>query len=56
MGAQLVQRLHKLAAGRARIKASGGIRSLEQAIQLVQAGAERLGTSRGVELVTAQRG
>mgnify|MGYP001386058604 CR=1 FL=1 len=53
---QLVQRLHKLASGRARIKASGGIRSLEQAIQLVQAGAERLGTSRGVELVTAQRG
>ena len=53
---QLVQRLHKLASGRARIKASGGIRSLEQAIQLVQAGAERLGTSRGVELITAQRG
>ena len=53
---QLVQRLHKLASGRARIKASGGIRSLEQAIQLVQAGAERLGTSRGVELVAAQRG
>ena len=53
---QLVQRLHKLASGRARIKASGGIRSLEQAIQLVQAGAERLGTSHGVELVTAQQG
>jgi len=54
--AQLVRRLHQLAAGRARVKASGGIRTLEQAIELVQAGAERLGTSRGVALAEAQRG
>ena len=52
----MVRHLHGLAAGRAKVKASGGIRDLGHAIELVQAGAERLGTSRGVELVQAQRG
>jgi deoxyribose-phosphate aldolase len=33
------------------VKASGGIRSLEQAVALIQAGASRLGTSAGVEIV-----
>jgi deoxyribose-phosphate aldolase len=33
------------------VKASGGIRSLEQALALIQAGASRLGTSAGVEIV-----
>lgn len=33
------------------IKASGGIRTYEQAIELVSAGATRLGTSQGVELL-----
>lgn len=51
----MVRDLHGLAAGRAKVKASGGIRDLGHAIELVQAGAERLGTSRGVELVQAQR-
>ena len=52
----VVRQLVQLAGGRARVKASGGIRNLSQAVELVQAGAERLGTSRGVELVRAQRG
>ncbi len=34
-----------------KIKASGGIRTLEQAIALIKAGADRLGCSRGVEIV-----
>lgn len=34
------------------IKASGGIKSRAQAIQLVEAGADRLGTSSGILLVT----
>lgn len=34
------------------IKASGGIKSREQAIQLIEAGADRLGTSSGILLVT----
>lgn len=34
-----------------KIKASGGIRTLKDAQELVEAGADRLGTSRGLELV-----
>ena len=50
-----VGRLRELARGRAAIKASGGISSLEQAYGLVEAGASRLGTSRGVALIQALR-
>lgn len=35
------------------VKAAGGIRSLEQAVALINAGANRLGTSNGVALVEA---
>lgn len=35
-----------------KIKASGGIRTLDQAIALMKAGADRLGCSRGVEIVS----
>jgi hypothetical protein len=37
------------------VKASGGIASLEQALELVAAGASRLGTSRGVALIRADK-
>jgi deoxyribose-phosphate aldolase len=50
-----VERLRELARGRAGVKASGGIADLEQALALVEAGADRLGTSRGVELMQALR-
>lgn len=43
--------LHKITQGRAGIKAAGGIRTYEGAIALIQAGATRLGTSRGLELL-----
>lgn len=46
--------LKKITKGRVGIKAAGGIRSLEQAIELIEAGATRLGTSRGVDLVKQQ--
>ena len=49
-----VRLLSQLSQGRVGVKASGGIRSLEQAIELIQAGATRLGTSRGIELVKQQ--
>ncbi|MFO8239287.1 MAG: deoxyribose-phosphate aldolase [Prochlorococcaceae cyanobacterium] len=52
----LVERLAHLARGRAAVKASGGIADLEQAFALVEAGASRLGTSRGVTLLQALRG
>lgn len=41
----------KLAAPRCRIKAAGGIRTAEQAIAMLRAGAERIGTSAGVQIV-----
>jgi deoxyribose-phosphate aldolase len=52
---ELVRRLRELARGRAAVKASGGINDLKQAFALVEAGASRLGTSRGVALMEALR-
>ena len=43
--------LKAIAKDRVGIKASGGIRTAEQAIDLILAGATRLGTSRGVDLI-----
>ena len=34
-----------------KVKAAGGIRDLKTARQMIEAGAERLGTSAGVEIV-----
>jgi deoxyribose-phosphate aldolase len=46
-----VQLLHQVAKDQVAIKASGGIRTAEQAIALIMAGATRLGTSYGPALV-----
>jgi deoxyribose-phosphate aldolase len=46
-----VRFLKELTRDRVGIKAAGGIRTVDQAIALIQAGATRLGTSRGPELV-----
>ncbi|MGD1939847.1 MAG: deoxyribose-phosphate aldolase [Leptolyngbyaceae cyanobacterium] len=51
---EAVRQLHEISHGQVGIKASGGIRTAEQALQLVQAGATRLGTSQGPELVQQQ--
>jgi len=52
--------LKAIAKDRVGIKASGGIRTAEQAIELILAGATRLGTSKGVDLIrqrdTLERG
>ncbi|MBF2007020.1 deoxyribose-phosphate aldolase [Chlorogloeopsis fritschii PCC 9212] len=45
---RLLKEVAKEAVG---IKASGGIRSIDQALDLILAGATRLGTSRGVDLL-----
>jgi deoxyribose-phosphate aldolase len=50
-----VRFLYELTQGQVSIKAAGGIRTLEQALELIEAGATRLGTSRGVDLVQQQR-
>ena len=46
-----VRLLRQLAGGRAKVKAAGGIRTLAQACELLNAGASRLGTSRGVDIL-----
>ena len=40
----------------ARVKASGGIRSYEDALVMIEAGAARIGTSNGIGIVTHQAG
>jgi deoxyribose-phosphate aldolase len=49
---EIVARLVSLSGGRVRVKASGGIRSREQAEALWKAGAELLGSSASVGIVT----
>jgi deoxyribose-phosphate aldolase len=46
-----VQMLKEIARDRVGIKASGGIRTHNQALDLILAGATRLGTSRGIDLL-----
>lgn len=46
-----VRLLKEVARDRVGIKASGGIRTLEQALDLILAGATRLGTSRSIDLI-----
>ena len=50
-----VKLLSQITKGQVQIKASGGIRNLAQALALINAGATRLGTSQGVELVKQQQ-
>jgi deoxyribose-phosphate aldolase len=38
------------------VKAAGGIRTLDSALQMINAGASRLGTSAGVSIVNELRG
>jgi deoxyribose-phosphate aldolase len=44
-------KLMKQAAPNCRVKAAGGIRTAEQAIEMLEAGAERIGTSCGVQII-----
>ncbi|MFQ5442746.1 MAG: deoxyribose-phosphate aldolase [Thermodesulfobacteriota bacterium] len=46
-----VRLIKERAAGRIKIKAAGGIKSLEEALKMIEAGADRIGTSAGVEIV-----
>ncbi len=44
----------KLIGGKIKIKASGGIKTKEQALEFIEAGANRLGTSAGVDIVSLE--
>ncbi len=43
--------LHNTATGKIKVKAAGGIRTYEDALKMIKAGASRLGASRSVEIV-----
>lgn len=47
--------MKKAAQGKIQVKASGGIKTYEQAIALIQEGANRIGTSSGVAIVQNQQ-
>ncbi len=51
-----VRLLHQCVAGRARVKASGGIRDRAMALAMIEAGATRLGTSSGAAIVAGGNG
>lgn len=52
----VVESLTKLAGGRVAVKASGGIKTMDQAVALLAAGAELLGASASVGIVTSGSG
>ncbi len=49
--AEHVRLMKKTVKGKAKVKAAGGIRNLRQALEMVEAGADRIGTSSGVKIV-----
>ncbi len=48
--------LKKTVGNKARVKASGGIRTQEQALAMIEAGAERIGTSNGIAIALGSDG
>jgi len=48
-------KLMKESAPNCKIKAAGGIRTAKQALEMLEAGADRIGTSSGVEIINAFR-
>ncbi len=48
-----VRLLVRVGAGRIKVKAAGGINTPEKALQMIEAGAERIGTSSGLKIVEA---
>ncbi len=47
-----VDLMHRLVGPEIKVKASGGIRTLSDALSMIQAGASRLGTSSGVKIIS----
>jgi deoxyribose-phosphate aldolase len=47
--------MKKMVGGKIKVKAAGGIRSLEDALLMIEAGAERIGTSAGIKIVDEYR-
>lgn len=55
-GAQLedVKLMKEVVGNYAKIKASGGVKNSQEALQFIEAGAERIGTSSGIKIVTGK--
>lgn len=49
--AEDIRLLKETASGRIKVKASGGIKTLDDALRMIEAGASRIGTSSGVRIV-----
>ena len=49
-----VKLMAETAKGRVLVKASGGVKTREQALQMIAAGADRIGTSSGIAIVTGE--
>ena len=49
---EIVRKMRSILPAKIKIKASGGIKSYEQAIAFIEAGADRIGTSAGISIVT----
>lgn len=47
--------LKKIAGKELKVKAAGGIRTLEQALQMIESGADRIGTSNGIAIINELR-
>lgn len=50
-----IEFIKKTVGGRCGVKASGGIKHLEEAIMMIESGANRLGTSNGARIMRAKR-
>jgi len=48
---EMVKRLKKAADGQIKVKASGGIKTLEDTLALIDAGADRIGSSSSVKIM-----
>ncbi len=53
---EIIQKLKSWAGDRAKVKASGGVKTLEQAVALFDAGVDLIGTSSGVSIVQGAEG
>lgn len=50
-----VKRMKKVVGEKMKVKASGGVRTLKSALELIEAGADRIGTSNGVQIVEEEK-
>lgn len=50
-----VELMDEVLKGKAEIKASGGIRTYDEALELIEAGATRIGASKGIDIINGEK-